>query len=87
MDYFYRLYASSVTGRRTDGLFTQDPIEGFEINMVYERSKVIDILNAYFKAMGLKLVIEYGDMDELDVQYDDDGFKMPKYIKNMFKGD
>jgi DNA-directed RNA polymerase beta subunit len=85
LDFFYRLYASSVEARRSETLFTDDPMEGFRIDLVCERSKVIDILNAYFKAMGLKLVIEYeSNVEDIEVKTDD-SIEIPKYIKRMFE--
>lgn len=88
LDYFYRSYASSVTGRRDTTLYTQDPTNGFEINMKSERSKVIDKLNALIGSVGYELVIKYDDeYDEeednssIDESYDPQIEKYPKYLK------
>lgn len=88
LDYFYRSYASSVTGRRDTTLYTEDPRNGFEINMKSERSKVIDKLNALIGSVGYELRIEYDeDYDknqedsDINKSYDPQVDKYPKYLK------
>lgn len=89
LDYFYRSYASSVTGRRNTTLYTEDPRDGFEINMDCERSKVIDKLHALIGSVGLDLVIEFNeeydsekDEKAINESYDPGVKKFPKFIKN-----
>ena len=89
LDYFYRSYATSVTGRRNTTLYTEDPRHGFEIEMDSERSKVVDKMNALLRSVGLDLVIEYDEdydsgQDDIDIEksYDPGVDKFPKYIRN-----
>ena len=88
LDYFYRSYASSVTGRRDTTLYTEDPRNGFEINMKSEKSKVIDKLNALIESVGYRLVIEYDEdydsikeNEDIEESYDPQIDKYPKYLK------
>lgn len=85
LDYFYRSSSSSVEGRRTKTLFTEDPKHGFVIEMESKNSRAVDMLNAYLKAMGYTLDIEWDDnseYDELDVQCDIP--EIPDYIKDLY---
>lgn len=91
LDYFYRAYASSVSGRRDTTLYTQDPRDGFEINMKSERSKVVDKLNALIGSVGYELVIEYdeeydSEQDYLDEEesYDPGIDSIPDFIKEKY---
>lgn len=86
LDYFYRSSASSVEGRRSKTLFTDDPKHGFTIEMESKNSRAVDMLNAYFKAMGYKLDIEYEDdydgVEEFEVECDVPN--IPNYIKDLY---
>ena len=88
LDYFYRSSSSSVDGRRSKTLFTDDPKHGFIIEMPSKNSRAVDMLNAYLKAMGYALDIEYSDnyIENEDKQYEVkcDIPKIPKYITNLF---
>ena len=86
LDYFYRSSSSSVEGRRSKTLFTEDPKHGFIIEMESKNSRAVDMLNAYLKAMGYKLEIEWEDNcdehEELEVQCDVPD--IPDYIKDLY---
>ena len=86
LDYFYRSSSSSVDGRRSKTLFTDDPKHGFIIEMPSKNSRAVDMLNAYFKAMGYALDIEYSDdydgTETFDVKCDVP--EIPDFISNLF---
>lgn len=86
LDYFYRSSSSSIEGRRSKTLFTDDPKNGFIIEMKSKNSRAVDMLNAYLKAMGYALEIEYEDdydgIETYNVKCDTP--KIPKYISNLF---
>lgn len=86
LDYFYRSSSSSVDGRRSKTLFTDDPKHGFTIEMPSKNSRAVDMLNAYFKAMGYKLDIEYEedteDSEQMNVECDIPD--IPDYISDLF---
>ena len=86
LDYFYRSSSSSVDGRRSKTLFTDDPKHGFKIEMPSKNSRAVDMLNAYFKAMGYKLEIEYDEDYKETEQFDVncDVPDIPDYITNLF---
>lgn len=87
LDYFYRSSSSSVEGRRTTTLFTEDPKNGFIINMETKNSRSVDMLNAYLKAMGYALEIEYeDDNDGIDCyEVKCDVPDVPDFISNLFE--
>lgn len=86
LDYFYRSSSSSVDGRRSKTLFTDDPKKGFIIEMPNKNSKSVDMINAYFKAMGYALDIEYGkdstDTETFNVECEVPD--IPDYLSNLF---
>lgn len=85
LDYFYRAYASSVSGRRDTTLYTKDSSDGFEINMKSERSKVVDKLNALLGAIGFGLKIDYDINNEDDPdEYDSGISEIPDYIADKY---
>ena len=84
LDYFYRSHSSSVVGRRSDTLFTEDPENGFIINMDNENSRVVDMFNAYMKTLGLRLDIKCDDNSDEPVDIECDIPDMPKYMDDMF---
>lgn len=84
LDYFYRSHSSSVVGRRSDTLFTEDPDNGFIINMDNENSRVVDMFNAYMKTLGLRLDIECDDDPDEPVDIECDVPDMPDYMNDMF---
>lgn len=86
LDYFYRSSSSSVDGRRSKTLFTDDPKHGFIIEMESKNSRSVDMLNAYLKAMGYALQIEYSDDTEEVEEYEVkcDVPDIPDYISNLF---
>ena len=86
LDYFYRSSSSSVDGRRSKTLFTDDPKNGFIIEMESKNSRSVDMLNAYLKAMGYALNIEYcEDLDDVqEYKVKCDVPDIPNYISNLF---
>ena len=86
LDYFYRSSSSSVDGRRSKTLFTDDPKHGFIIEMPNKNSRAVDMLNAYFKAMGYALDIEYSEDAEDVEQFEVDCEvpDIPDYLSNLF---
>lgn len=86
LDYFYRLYSSSISGRRDTTLFTKESDKGFIINMESERSRVVEQANVYLKSMGFRLEIEYEDDEETEeeIEVECDTPKIPSYIEKLF---
>ncbi len=83
LDYFYRSHSSSVTARRSTTLFEEDPENGFVIDMSSENSRVVDMLNAYLRTMGIKLDIQCDDSNKpVDIECDIP--EIPKFIKKLF---
>jgi hypothetical protein len=87
LDYFYRFYASSVTARRDDSLYTSDPLEGYTIDSVKTNSRMVDILNAFLKSMGFKILIDVDEnLGEEPVEtFEAETMNLPDYIKDLFK--
>ena len=87
LDYFYRSSSSSVDGRRSKTLFTDDPKHGFIIEMKSKNSRSVDMLNAYLKAMGYAILIEREEdpqeTEEFGVECDTPD--VPDYIMNLFE--
>ena len=64
-------------------LFEEDPENGFVIDMSSENSRVVDMLNAYLRTMGIKLDIQCDDNDKpVDIECDIP--EIPKFIKKLF---
>lgn len=84
IDFFYRSHSSSVIGRRSEALFKEDPDEGFIIDMESDNSRVVDMLNAYFKTMGIRLDIDYDKAMDEPTDIECNIPKIPGYIKKLF---
>lgn len=84
LDYFYRSQSSSIAGRRSTSLFEDDYMEGHESDIPDERSRIVDILNAYMKTKGYKLQIEFDDESDKIEKSANEPVKIPRYIKELF---
>jgi hypothetical protein len=83
LDYYYRTHSTSISGRRSETLYTEDPDGGFTINMQSENSIAVSMFDSYMKAMGYNFNIDYEDLPN-DDNDEIETVKIPKYIQNLF---
>lgn len=90
INFFTRLYCTSVTGRRefSQLLHTNIFSEDLRIEMKNPKSRVVDLFNATFMVCGMALEFEYGGFDEevRDILLDEIKSMDKKSIKIFFDG-
>jgi DNA-directed RNA polymerase beta subunit len=82
---FYKSYSTSIEDRRALDLFESDPSKGHIINNKLGKSIPGDMTDAYLKAMGRKLTVEYDESEDMnDDSVDIDIPELPNYIKKLY---